>query len=194
MSSGHKLRLHVTTTTSLFNSWITGRHMSRWLIEGNQIQSRVVQQQLHKHSSLVTSKWSVAQFLVPNVNRLSASKPLTCVSSLDTSSYVLGSVEVLVQDVAHLRSQENRTEMKTTWACKINCFGLWLRFLTCTKYSNSQEGMAHSIADVSDGFHVHIVVVQRLGIGCGARLGQQDTEPPPEFLRAPSLWWEKTHC
>lgn len=47
--------------------------------------------------------------------------------------------------------------------------------------------MAHGVADVGDGFHVHVVVVQRLGIGCGAHLGQQDTEPPSEFLRAPSL-------
>lgn len=180
-----------TTTTSLFNSWITGRRLSRWLIEGNQIQSRTVPQQLHKHSSLVTSKWSVAQFHLPNVNRLSASEPLTCVSSLETSSYVLGSVEVLVQEVAHLRSAENRREMKARWARKINCFGLWLRFLTRSKYSNSQERMADGVADVGDGFHVHAVVVQRLGISRGARLGEQDTEPPPEFFRAPSLRWQE---
>lgn len=157
-------------------------------MKGNHIDSRTVPQQLHKQPSLVTWRWSVAQCLVSNVNRLSACEPRTCVSSLETSSYVLGSVEALVQEVAQLGSEENRREMKAWWARKINCFDLWLlRFLSSTKSSNSQERMPHGVADVGDGFHVYVVVVQRLGIGRGAGLSQQDPEPPAEFLRAPSL-------
>lgn len=68
--------------------------------------------------------------------------------------------------------------------------------LTPPKYwvsplSHSQEGMPRSVADVGDGLHVDVVVMQRLGIRRGARLRQQDAEPPPEFLRAAGLKKQK---
>lgn len=55
--------------------------------------------------------------------------------------------------------------------CSMSSQDVWLRFLTLRQRWNSQEGVAHSVADVCDRFHVHIVVVQGLRIGRGARLG-----------------------
>lgn len=52
---------------------------------------------------------------------------------------------------------------------------------------HSQEGMPHSVTDVSYGFHVHTVIVQRLGVRRRTCFCQEDTKPPPEIFRAARL-------
>lgn len=113
----------------------------------------------------------------------------TCMSSLGTSSYVLESVEVLLEDVAHLGSEKNEICVRS----KHHCFGHWPRFdlvqisLHPPSVSHSQEGMPRSVADVSNGFHVNVVIVQWLRICRGPCLCQEDAEPPSKSLRAASL-------
>lgn len=115
----------------------------------------------------------------------------TCTSSLGTSSYVLESVEVLLEDVAHLGSEKkgklNLLEVWTSlrWSMAL----LWPRpnIPTAPSLSHSQEGMPCSVADVSNGFHVNVVVMQWLWICRGACLCQEDAKPPSKFLWAASL-------
>lgn len=52
---------------------------------------------------------------------------------------------------------------------------------------HSQEGMPYSVTDVSYGFHVHTVIMQRLGVRCRTCFCQEDTKPPSEIFRAARL-------
>lgn len=52
---------------------------------------------------------------------------------------------------------------------------------------HSQEGMPHSVTDVSYGLHVHTVVMQRFWVCCRTRFCQEDAEPPAEILWAARL-------
>lgn len=47
--------------------------------------------------------------------------------------------------------------------------------------------MSDSVADVSDGLHVNVVVMERLWIRRRSRFRQEDTEPPPQLRRAARL-------
>lgn len=52
---------------------------------------------------------------------------------------------------------------------------------------HSQEGISCSVTNVRYGFHVNVVVMQRLRVCKRARFCQKDTEPPSKFLRAARL-------
>lgn len=52
---------------------------------------------------------------------------------------------------------------------------------------HSQEGMPHSVTDVRYGFHVHAVIMQRLGVCCRTCFCQEDTKPPSKVFRAARL-------
>lgn len=96
-------------------------------------------------------------------------------SSLETSSYVLRSAEALLEDVAHL-------EYEKKWKRMITAFVNGLAVTPDPSLRHSQERMPHSVTDVSYGFHVHTVVMQRLGVRCRTCFCQEDAKPPSEIL------------
>lgn len=126
---------------------------------------------------------------------LSMSVLLTCRSSLGTSSYVLESVEVLLEEVAHLVWETtDKVNLHKKWCKqKHRCFGWWPSFELVhgawppSASSHSQEGMPRSITDVSNGFHIYIVVMQWFWVCRRAHFCQEETEPPSKLLWAACL-------
>lgn len=80
----------------------------------------------------------------------------------------------------------NQLELKTSVLWFMALLGPHLNIQT-PPLCHSQEGMSDSVANVSDGLHINIVIMQRLWICYRACLCQEDTKPSSQFLWAVSL-------